>query len=133
MNHALLIAIWKLANGCSYRDLSDRFCVGRGASHKIVLKTIRMISKHQRMFIKWPLTHVELTRKIEEFQALRRYPFPYVIGCVDATHVRIPAPSSNKESYYNRHGTHSMILQVSLRNISNYQIIIRTFLSYIVF
>ncbi|PSN42157.1 putative nuclease HARBI1, partial [Blattella germanica] len=39
-------------------------------------------------------------------------PFPGVIGCIDGTHIQIPAPKNNRGSYYNRKGFHSILLQV---------------------
>lgn len=37
-----------------------------------------------------------------------KHGIPSVIGCVDGTHVRIIAPSSNKHLYYNRKGYYSL-------------------------
>jgi len=34
-----------------------------------------------------------------------------VIGCIDGTHIRINAPKQNKNSYVNRKGYHSLLLQ----------------------
>nr|CAI5841833.1 unnamed protein product [Callosobruchus analis] len=36
--------------------------------------------------------------------------FPGVVGCVDGTHIQIPGPRRDN-SYYNRKGTHSVLLQ----------------------
>lgn len=38
--------------------------------------------------------------------------FPNVIGAIDGTHINIPAPKIDPESYVNRKGHHSIQLQV---------------------
>lgn len=48
-----------------------------------------------------------------------KHGIPSVMGCVDATHVRIIAPSTNKHMYYNRKGYYSLnvMLVSSFANI----------------
>ena len=38
--------------------------------------------------------------------------FPGVIGCVDCTHVRILAPTTNEHEFINRKGQHSINVQL---------------------
>ena len=47
-----------------------------------------------------------------KFKNLRNRIFPGVIGCVDGMHVQIPAPAVERNSYYNRKGAYSVLLQV---------------------
>lgn len=37
--------------------------------------------------------------------------FPGIIGCIDGTHIKISAPKVDKDSYVNRKGFYSIILQ----------------------
>ena len=37
--------------------------------------------------------------------------FPEVIGCVDATHIKIQAPHENENDFVNRKGFHSISVQ----------------------
>lgn len=61
--------------------------------------------------IKFP-TNIQELRRVEDtfVQLRRRRPFPNVIGCVDGTHISIPGPAHDN-SYYNRKGFHSIVLQ----------------------
>ncbi|XP_017477248.1 PREDICTED: putative nuclease HARBI1 [Rhagoletis zephyria] len=48
---------------------------------------------------------------MEQFEASRALPFPFVLGCIDGTHIRISQPLKDSISYYNRKGTYSIIVQ----------------------
>lgn len=50
---------------------------------------------------------------MERFQNSRENPFPYVVGCVDGTHLKILKPKEDAISYYNRKGFYSVNMQVS--------------------
>ena len=66
------------------------------------------LAQKQKKFILWPSP--------AELQVVKRgfYDkggFPGVIGCVDGTHVRIQAPSTNENDFVNRKGFHSINVQ----------------------
>jgi len=61
-------------------------------------------------FIRWP-TIEEAEKTIETIQ--RNYAFPGVIGAIDGTHIKITAPKYHNDSYVNRKGYHSILLQVN--------------------
>lgn len=52
----------------------------------------------------------------EALQILRNFEieggFPGIVACIDGTHIEITAPSVYKESYINRKGYYSMVLQI---------------------
>jgi DDE superfamily endonuclease len=45
------------------------------------------------------------------FQRLRTNNFPGAVGAVDGSHIPIPSPSEDRQSYYNRNKYHSILLQ----------------------
>ncbi|XP_011197698.3 putative nuclease HARBI1 isoform X2 [Bactrocera dorsalis] len=109
LKKALQITIWKLSNNCSFRDVSDRFDVAAGLAYKVFLKIIKMICRLKGDVNKFPKTAAE--QKQEEFTNLRYNPFPFVIGCIDGTHIPISRPIRDEISYRNRKGTYSIITQ----------------------
>ncbi|XP_067142884.1 putative nuclease HARBI1 [Centruroides vittatus] len=106
----VLLSIWTLANQESFRGIGDRFGVNKGHAHTIFIdfcqKMCRMIGK----FIRWPNDNLE--RTVHKFEELRTVSLPGVIGCVDGTHIYIKAPKEDSQSYYNRKGRHSILLQI---------------------
>ncbi|XP_039969510.1 putative nuclease HARBI1 [Bactrocera tryoni] len=50
-------------------------------------------------------------QKCVEFSAKRSHPFPYVIGCIDGTHISISQPVKDSISFYNRKGKFSIVVQ----------------------
>lgn len=85
----------------------------RGA-HIALKRMTKIIADLIVDFVKWPNSHAEFKKIMEDFQELRsERPFPNVIGCIDSTHIQIPPPKTNSSSYYNRKGQYSIILQVS--------------------
>ncbi|XP_018566981.1 putative nuclease HARBI1 [Anoplophora glabripennis] len=107
---AILLTIWTLANQESFRGIADRFGVSRSQAWRIVLLVVKKLYDNADKFISW-LQGDKALATIEEFKNLRQgYVFPNVIGCVDGSHINIPAPSHDN-SYYNRKGTHSILLQ----------------------
>ncbi|XP_023232867.1 putative nuclease HARBI1 [Centruroides sculpturatus] len=106
----VLLSNWTLANQESYRGIEDRFGVNKGQACTIFIdfcqKMCRMIGK----FITWPNDSLE--RTVYKFEELRSVSLPGVIRCVDGTHIHIKAPKEDSQSYYNRKGRHSILLQI---------------------
>ncbi|XP_054081673.1 putative nuclease HARBI1 [Zeugodacus cucurbitae] len=104
------ISLWKLGNSrTTYRELSDRFDVGKGTSHKLFFKTIKAICCLNGE-ISWP-TVTEQQQIMERFQTIRANSFPFVIGCMDGIHFKINTPKHDAISNYDSKGVHSMIMQ----------------------
>lgn len=109
--NAVLITLWTIANQEPFRSIGDRFGLSRGNTHTIFMDTCKLICQLQNTYIKWP-TGDNFRRDVAVFNNLRgRHSFPNVIGCVDGTHIAIRGPV-NDNSYYNRKGYNSMLLQV---------------------
>lgn len=112
---ALYITLWRLANQVTFRDIADRFNVGQGTAFSVIAKVTKILSNKINQFVKWPNSHNKFQKIMEDFQVLRQsHPFPNVVGCLDSTHIEILTPKVDAKSYYNRKGTHSLILQVRL-------------------
>lgn len=112
---ALLLTLWILGNQECFRSAADRFHFSRGHAYKIFIQTTKMIYRLRFRYIKWPEGN-ELQETVAGFNQFRENPFPNVAGCVDGTHILIPGPQ-NDNSYYNRKGTHSVILQVCMMHV----------------
>lgn len=90
-----------------------KFDVGKATAWRAVKRVVKAICKLRSNFIQWPTEQEAFytSNRIE-----RRYKFPGVLGAVDGTHIKIPSPKRDSQSYINRKGVYSIQLQVS-RNI----------------
>ncbi|KZS03755.1 Uncharacterized protein APZ42_033446 [Daphnia magna] len=91
----LLLTLWTLANVESFRGIGDRFGMYMGNVHYIFLCTTRAFRLNSIKFIKWP------TRA--EYRSITlQFSFPYAIGSVDSTFIRIRKPLKKYNVYTNR-------------------------------
>lgn len=67
-----------------------------------------VLEEHIENHIKWPEVH-ELLQIQQKFAAMNG--FPGVVGVIDGCHIRISAPIEHSNSYINRKGFHSIVLQ----------------------
>lgn len=65
-------------------------------------------------FISWPLDQVTKNDVKAKFKEKRG--FPGVLGCIDGTHIQIMPPKDHPQSYVNRKGYHSLVLQAVCTN-----------------
>lgn len=108
---ALLFSIWVMANCESFRGVADRFGIERGHGHRVFIYICKIFDKHlKNKYIRWPKGPT-LNEKVSEFDNLRPNGMPGAIGCIDGTHIKIPAPCKGDNSYYNRKGYHSVLAQ----------------------
>lgn len=106
---SILLTIWTLANQECFRSVSDRFALPRGHAHTIVLKVCKLLCNNVNKYIIWPKNE-EARQNMIGFDTLRgERSFPNVFGCVDGSHIFIPGKEDN--SYYNRKGLYSIVLQ----------------------
>lgn len=104
--------IFILATPDSYRSIGDRFGLNRGNACAVVLTMLKAICVLMPVYVTWPVGN-KFHQTCLEFNNLRgNGSFPNVIGCVDGTHIPIKAPKKNDNSFYNRKGFHSALLQV---------------------
>ncbi|XP_054744524.1 putative nuclease HARBI1 [Anastrepha obliqua] len=110
LENCLYMTLWKLCNSrVTFRQLSDRFNIAKGTSHRVFNKTIQAIC-NLKSEIEWP--SVDRQQEVmTNFENSRESPFPFVIGCLDGTHFNIPTPGVDAISYYDRKGNHSVSMQ----------------------
>jgi len=109
LRKALYLTIWKLANHNSFRQISDRFNVGMGATYRAFIKTRKLICRLKSSIIKFPTTIAAQMKIADGFLQRRQNPSPYVLGCIDGTHIQISQPVKDGISFYNRKGTLQVI------------------------
>lgn len=94
----------------TYRAIGERFQLLKGEVRKIFIGMCKKIYLLRATYIKFPSGN-SILDTVNQFNELRgNRSFPNVIGCIDGTHIEIPAPD-NDNSYYNRNGYHSVIMQ----------------------
>lgn len=113
-----------------YRSVSDRFGVSIYGCWKIVFDICKTILKlnHEKKIIDWPssgkaletanyfLTKTKYPGKYSIYRTILHYKlkitiFLGIIGCIDGSHIPIPAPKEYPNSYVNRKKFHSVLLQ----------------------
>ena len=115
LNHALpplqqvLIALRFYASGSFLQVIGDTFGVDKSTVSRVITDVSRVLLVKQPRFIKWPSTNDECATIKNEFYL--RGGSPCVIGCVDATHVRLQVPSQHENNYVNRKSFHSINVQ----------------------
>ncbi|XP_031788530.1 putative nuclease HARBI1 [Nasonia vitripennis] len=105
----LFIALYVLGTPDSYRSVTAKFDVGKATAWRAVHRIVTAICEYRNYFIQWPSQN-EAIATFNRIEA--RYGFPKVIGAVDGTHIQIPAPRRDAQSYINRKSVHSIQLQV---------------------
>ncbi|CAL2027884.1 unnamed protein product [Caenorhabditis brenneri] len=80
-----------------------------GCSQPTVSRTIKLVCKaicdKLDYFVMWP-TGEDLIENQRKFKLLTN--IPGIVGCVDGTHIRIPAPSVDEHIFVNRKSYHSL-------------------------
>jgi len=102
------IALWRLAGGGSFREVSSHFDVGKSSCVTITKEFCRALNRFSRRFIKLPVNHHDTTRAIALFQDECK--IPQAVGAIDGTHIEIVAPK-NPFDYFDRQHRYSVIMQ----------------------
>ena len=115
-NHAVsptqkvLITLRSLATG-SFQQVTGE--TGAGLDKSTVSRIIRQVTmalcRKMNQFIRFPRTQHERDATNQGFYDIAN--FPCAIGCVDATHIRIVAPTDNEWDFVNRKRYHSINVQ----------------------
>ena len=114
------IGLYWYGHGCTYFNLSEKFGIGESTAHGIVREFTSVIHSNFGHLLQFPSGDhmVEVSRKFEAYRGL-----PNCVGAIDCSHVNITAPASlkddfeigrspaNAKEYFNRKGSHSVILQ----------------------
>ncbi|XP_044763942.1 protein ANTAGONIST OF LIKE HETEROCHROMATIN PROTEIN 1-like isoform X1 [Coccinella septempunctata] len=104
----VLFSLWYLGNRNSFREVSDRFGVAIGTAHGCLTRFLNFLMRIRDEHIVWPneQQRLEISRMFT-----RNNGFPGAIGFIDGSHIEIPKPDKNQDSYINRKGYHSLLLQ----------------------
>lgn len=107
LDKQLMIFIWYMANIESFRLVADRFGVSVSTAWTSFCKICDIILEVNRCYhiISWR-DNVAL-----EQEFYRKTRFPGCVGAIDGSHIPIIAPMNSPNSYINRKGFHSMLLQ----------------------
>lgn len=109
----LLVTLFYLGNQDTILKIADRFNISESTVISSRNRVINAIVLHLKpKFISWPYQN-ELQIIKDYFQ--RKNGFPGIVGCIDGTHIEIPAPKESPKSYVNRKGYHSLQLQAVCR------------------
>ena len=113
----ILVALRYFGHQENVRLLSDIFDIADSSVLTCRDAVIRaLLNNYQDRFISWPLDQNTQADITEKFRVKKG--FPGVLGCIDGTHIRIKAPKDHSQTYVNRKGYHSVILQaVCLHNM----------------
>ena len=104
----VLITLWYLATQCPIRIISDRFNVTESCVYNTTRRVCQALTKKSSKYIKWPKGE-RMREVVGSFFELKK--LPGVIGLIDGTHLRIPKPKDDPESYINRKKYTSIVLQ----------------------
>lgn len=109
----LLIVLWYISSQETLNRIADRFNVAEVSVVRCRDRVFHVFLNYLKTkFITWP-TGNERDRVIEGFE--KKANFPNVVGAIDGTHIKIKAPMQHPETYVNRKGYHSVILQAVCR------------------
>ena len=104
----LAIALWWYATPGEYRTISCLFGVGISTvCVNVRVVTGALLLKLSKRFVAM-LEGDQLQKTLDGFTA-RGYPM--CAGAIDGTHIPVIAPKDDPNSYYNRKGWHSLVLQ----------------------
>ena len=95
----ILVGLHFFVRGSFLQPISDTVGLPKSSVSRVVKDVSLALAQNPKKFILWPSP--------AELQVVKRgfYDkgvFPGVIGCVDGTHVRIQAPSTNENDFVNR-------------------------------
>lgn len=105
---AVLLTLWYLANRNSFREVSDRFGVSLSTAHHCLKRVLKFLISVKNQYICWP-NQEQMVRNAEAFS--KNNGIPGAIGAIDGSHIEIQKPKENQDSYINRKGYHSLLLQ----------------------
>ncbi|XP_017469844.1 PREDICTED: putative nuclease HARBI1, partial [Rhagoletis zephyria] len=105
---SLYMYIWYVSNTVTFRQLGNLFGVSQSAAWSIVQRVTGFLISIRNEHVKWPEGHY-LNANVDKFYQKKR--IPGVIGAIDCTHIVIKRPKVQKEMYFNRKRTYSIVLQ----------------------
>ncbi|XP_036327230.1 protein ALP1-like [Rhagoletis pomonella] len=105
---AVYMYIWYISNTVTFRQLGILFGVATSAAWTTVQRVTEFLVSISHEYIKWP-EGAYLQNTTEKFHQKKR--IPGVIGAIDCTHIVIKGPKDQKQMYFNRKKSYSLVLQ----------------------
>jgi hypothetical protein len=105
---AFLLTLWYLSNCEGFRQIADRFGISLSSAHRCLVRVVDYLLSIRKEFIKWAVPR-ESNANESKFEQKRG--IPNVIGALDGCHVKINRPQHHQDSYINRKGFHSVLIQ----------------------
>ncbi|XP_020488383.1 putative nuclease HARBI1 [Labrus bergylta] len=105
----LCVALRFFANGSFLYNIGDAEHISKATVSRSVRKVCLALKSLLNSFVAFP-GHKPVKAIKEEFLSIAG--FPNVIGCIDATHIPITAPSENEADYLNGKSSHSINVQI---------------------
>ena len=116
------VAVWRLANGNSFRTVSKTMAIGKSTAVEITKEFCHELSRLGKHFIKFPSTRRETAEAILKFKEIEKCVIPQAIGAIDGTHIPILTPAlDSKGDYFNRKQFYSVNTQAII--VSNLEFI----------
>lgn len=107
----VLIYVYWLAHGLSYRVVSGVFSVPRSTVHRVIHKVARHIGHNLKRAIHFPSAE-DLDAVGRGFGLLAGSPvFNKAVGAIDGSHIRIKPPQLHRLDYLNYKGFYSVNMQ----------------------
>lgn len=100
--------LWYMANTNTFREIANLFGISRSTAWSIVKRVTLWLISIGHEYVKWP-SREEIAQNMATMEAKTK--MPGILGCIDGSHIRIKAPVSNKEDYFNRKHSYSILLQ----------------------
>ncbi len=105
----ILVFLQYIANKNCIREISTLFGLSLSTVHGILITVSKAISNIRHRVIKWP-TAMEQGQIEESFRTEKE--LPGCIGAIDGAHIELESRINKDESYVNRKGFPSILLQV---------------------
>ncbi|KAH1015823.1 hypothetical protein HUJ04_007146 [Dendroctonus ponderosae] len=97
----VFLALRFYATGSMLITAGDFTGVSKTSACNIVTQVTDAIARLRPIYVRFPETQAEILSTKQTFYGIAR--FPYVVGAIDCTHVRIQSPGGNEaERYRNR-------------------------------
>ena len=105
----VVVAIWRLATGDSYRAVGKTSRIGKSTAVSITHDFYKGLSKISRRFIRFPKSSSKTHSAIRDFKEETNCKTPQVLRAVDCTHFKIlPPANEDKKDYFSRKQCHTI-------------------------
>jgi hypothetical protein len=106
---AVAIALWRLANTVTYREIGEQFGERLGTVQRVCRRTMELIGEIHQDVVRMPSTRQEWAAARLQWSHAS---FSNTVGAVDGSHIRLIFPPTNsRRRYQNRKKFPSIVMQ----------------------